>query len=146
MEAAGTLHDGSFFAPNRGGFLCAFVALVSGFCELLAEERRRFLHDRAFIDKAKRKIRMEEMAEAWAELGLAPTVAAQLFGQQFDLLTPMLVLPFGVFKAQGRIMKSTKVWRDEALAAGSLVVHEEGSSKTAIFISHHREHAHGNRL
>ena len=66
----------------------------------------------------------------------APTNAAQLFGQQFDLLTPMLVMPFGVFKAQGRIMKSTKVWRDEALAAGSLVVHEEGSSKTAIFISH----------
>ena len=66
----------------------------------------------------------------------APTNAALRFGQQFDLLTPMLVMPFGVFKAQGRIMKSTKVWRDEALAAGSLVVHEEGSSKTAIFISH----------
>ena len=48
----------------------------------------------------------------------------------------MLVMPFGVFKAQGRIMKSTKAWRDEALAAGSLVVHEEGSSKIVIFISH----------
>merc|ERR1740130_2455217 len=33
-------------------------------------------------------------------------------------------------------MKSTKVWRDQALAAGSLVLHEEGSSSTAIFISH----------
>ena len=67
---------------------------------------------------------------------LALTGAALRFGQQFDLLTPMLVMPFGVFKAQGRIMKSTKVWRDQALAAGSLVVHEEGSSKVAIFISH----------
>eukprot|EP00964_Phaeocystis_antarctica_P003601 scaffold1947_cov65-Phaeocystis_antarctica.AAC.1 len=66
----------------------------------------------------------------------ALTGAALRFGQQFELLTPMLVMPFGVFKAQGRIMKSTKVWRDQALAAGSLVVHEEGSSKTVIFISH----------
>ena len=48
----------------------------------------------------------------------------------------MLVMPFGVFKAQGRIMKSTKAWRDEALAAGSLVEHEEGSSQIVIFISH----------
>ena len=64
------------------------------------------------------------------------TGAALRFGQQFDLLTPMLVMPFGVFKAQGRIMKSTKVWRDQALAAGSLVVHEEGSGKVAIFVSH----------
>ena len=50
----------------------------------------------------------------------APTNAAQQFGQQFEQTTPMLVMPFGVFKAQGRIMKSTKVWRDQALAAGSL--------------------------
>eukprot|EP00964_Phaeocystis_antarctica_P151107 scaffold118677_cov51-Phaeocystis_antarctica.AAC.1 len=64
------------------------------------------------------------------------TGAALRFGQQFDLLTPMLVMPFGVFKAQRRIMKSTKVWRDQALAAGSLVVHEEGSGKVVIFISH----------
>ena len=66
----------------------------------------------------------------------APTNAALRFGQQFELTTPMLVMPFGVFKAQGRIMKSTKAWRDEALAAGSLVVHEEGSGKIVIFISH----------
>ena len=56
----------------------------------------------------------------------ALTNAAQQFGQQFEQTTPMLVMPFSVFKAQGRIMKSTKVWRDQALAAGSLVVHEEG--------------------
>ena len=47
--------------------------------------------------------------------------------QQFEQTTPMLVMPFGVFKAQGRIVKSTKVWRDKALAAGILVEHEEGS-------------------
>ena len=110
------------------------------------------------------KLSMEEMAKGWAELGLAPMItaaamekaaaeferqfakaraaqqaptnAALQFGQQFDLLTPMLVMPFGVFKAQGRIMKSTKVWRDQAVAAGSLVVHEEGSGKVAIFVSH----------
>jgi hypothetical protein len=66
----------------------------------------------------------------------ALTGAALRFGQQFDLLTPMLVMPFSVFKAQGRIMKSVKVWRDQALAAGSLVVYEEGSGKVVIFVSH----------
>ena len=64
------------------------------------------------------------------------TGAALRFGQQFEMTTPMLVMPFRNFKAQGRIMKSTKAWRDEALAAGSLVVHEEGSGKIVIFISH----------
>ena len=66
----------------------------------------------------------------------ALTRAALSFGQQFELTTPMLVMPFGVFKAQGHIMKSTKAWRDEALAAGSLVEHKEGSSQVVIFISH----------
>ena len=66
----------------------------------------------------------------------APANAALRLGQQFELTTPVLVMPFGVFKAQGRIMKSTKAWRDEALAAGSLVEHEEGSGKIVIFISH----------
>eukprot|EP00964_Phaeocystis_antarctica_P135195 scaffold99570_cov55-Phaeocystis_antarctica.AAC.4 len=110
------------------------------------------------------KLSMEEMAKGWAELGLAPMItaaamekaaaeferqfakaraaqqaptnAAQQFGHQFDLLTPMLVMPFGVFKAQRRIMKSTKVWRDRALAVGSLVEHVVGSGKVAIFVSH----------
>ena len=36
----------------------------------------------------------------------ALTDIALRFGQQFELTTPMLVMPFGVFKAQGRIMKS----------------------------------------
>eukprot|EP00964_Phaeocystis_antarctica_P042166 scaffold24147_cov52-Phaeocystis_antarctica.AAC.1 len=66
----------------------------------------------------------------------APTNTALQFGKQFEQTTPMLVMPFGVFKAQGRIMKSTKVWRDEALAAGSLVEHKEGSGKVVIFVSH----------
>ena len=86
--------------------------------------------------KAKEEFeRQLAMAEAAAS-AQALTGAALRFGQQFDLLTPMLVMPFSVFKAQGRIMKSTKVWRDQALAAGSLVVYEEGSGKVVIFISH----------
>ena len=64
------------------------------------------------------------------------TGAALSFGQQLEMTKPMLVMPFGVFKAQGRIMKSTKAWRDAALAAGSLVEHEEGSGQIVIFISH----------
>jgi hypothetical protein len=77
-----------------------------------------------------------ELAEGEAASAQALTGAALRFGQQFEQTTPMLVMPFSVFKAQGRIMKSVKVWRDQALAAGSLVVHEEGSGKVVIFVSH----------
>ena len=55
---------------------------------------------------------------------------------QFEQFTPMLVMPFRVFRAQRRIMKSTKKWRDEALKNDDLIVYEDGSSKIVIFISH----------
>ena len=55
---------------------------------------------------------------------------------QFEQFTPMLVMPFRVFRAQRRIMKSTKKWRDEALKNDNLIVYEDGSSKIVIFISH----------
>ena len=55
---------------------------------------------------------------------------------QFEQLTPMLVMPFRVFRAQRRIMKSTKQWRDTARENGGLVIYEDGSSKIVIFISH----------
>ena len=54
----------------------------------------------------------------------------------FPSLTAMLVMPFRRFRAQGRIIKSVKSWRDEALAKGWLVEFKEGSGKVAIFISH----------
>ena len=54
----------------------------------------------------------------------------------FELSTAMLVMPFEHFKKQGRIVKSTKTWRDEALSNGWLVAFEEGTGKVAIFISH----------
>ena len=54
----------------------------------------------------------------------------------FEYSTPMLVMPFLQFKAQGRIMKSVQKWRDEALAQGWLVEYKEGEGKVAIFISH----------
>ena len=62
----------------------------------------------------------------------------QLTPPQFEQLTPMLVMPFTRFEAQGRIMKSTKVWRNEALATGALVMwwKQKGGGKTVIFISH----------
>ena len=59
----------------------------------------------------------------------------------FPNLTPMLVMPFRQFVAQGRIAKSVKSWRDEALAKGWLVAFEEGTGKVAIFISHTYAHA-----
>ena len=97
----------------------------------------RILPDPAQVAKD-RKVTAEferQLAKARAAQA-ANTNAALSFGQQFELTTPMLVMPFGVFKAQGRIMKSTKAWRDGALAAGSLVEHEEGSGQIVIFISH----------
>ena len=54
----------------------------------------------------------------------------------FEYSTPMLVMPFLQFEAQGRIMKSVQKWRDEALAQGWLVEFKEGEGKVAIFISH----------
>ena len=55
---------------------------------------------------------------------------------ELEYSTPMLVMPYRQFKAQGRIMKSVKKWRNEALAKEWLVEFEVGSGKVAIFISH----------
>ena len=39
----------------------------------------------------------------------------------FELSTPMLVMPFEIFQAQGRIEKNVEAWRGPALAEGRLV-------------------------
>ena len=54
----------------------------------------------------------------------------------FELSTPMLVMPFLSFRAQGRICKSTKAWREEALQKQWLVVYDESSGMVVIFVSH----------
>ena len=51
---------------------------------------------------------------------------------EFEMSSPMIVMPFHAFKAEGRIAKSTKAWRDTALEEGRLVVYakvEGGSGK-----------------
>jgi hypothetical protein len=48
----------------------------------------------------------------------------------------MLVMPFERFKAQGRIFKSTKAWREEAFEKQWLVEYDASSGKVVIFISH----------
>ena len=70
--------------------------------------------------------------EAPAASASAPTGAAALF----PMLIAMLVMPFSIFKAQGRIFKSTKKWREEALAKQWLVEYDESSGKVVIFVSH----------
>ena len=57
-------------------------------------------------------------------------------GPDFDIFTPMLVMPFLVFRQQGRIFKSVKPWRDEAMAQGRLVEYDKAGKKKNIFISH----------
>ena len=54
----------------------------------------------------------------------------------FEETTPMLVMPFEQFKAQGRICKSTKAWREEAFEKKWLVEYDESSGKVVIFVSH----------
>ena len=66
--------------------------------------------------------------------GKAP--ASSTGAQMFEETTPMLVMPFPIFLAQGRIMKSTKAWREEALAKQWLVEYDESSGKVVIFVSH----------
>ena len=74
--------------------------------------------------------------ELLAEQGMGGDVRKDSSLPDFPNLTAMLVMPFRQFVAQGRIMKSVKSWRDEALAKGWLVEFKEGSGKVAIFISH----------
>ena len=99
-----------------------------------------------------------------AQGGSPPTAQAQLVADlttpDFEMSTPMLVMPFTVFKKQKRIFKSTKLWRDEAVEKGWLIRYAwvEGGSgeikdgvfngsivvaegKVAIFISHVRHAA-----
>ena len=57
-------------------------------------------------------------------------------GPDFDIFTPMLVMPFLIFRQQGRIFKSVKPWRDEAMAQGRLVEYDKAGKKKNIFISH----------
>ena len=45
-------------------------------------------------------------------------------------------VPFSIFKAQDRIFKSTKKWREEALEKQWLVEYDESSGKVVIFVSH----------
>ncbi len=54
----------------------------------------------------------------------------------FEHSTPMLAMPFATFMRQGRIFKSVKAWRDEALSKGWLVEYERKSGKVVIFVSH----------
>ena len=53
----------------------------------------------------------------------------------FELSTPMLTMPFHILKDQGRIFKSTKEWRTEALEMGWLVVHAEVEGGTGKVVN-----------
>ena len=85
----------------------------------------------------------EKLAEVQARLGArsgaagsGKAPASSTGAQMFEETTPMLVMPFPIFLAQGRIMKSTKKWREEALEKQWLVAYDESSGKVVIFVSH----------
>ena len=95
---------------------------------------------------------LAQVDEAGTTVATAADAAAQAAGSEgsdplavldtFEHSTPMLVMPFEHFKKQKRIVKSTKIWRDEALSNGWLVAHVKGAGdvpapgKVVIFISH----------
>ena len=85
----------------------------------------------------------EKLAEVTVRLGArsgaagsGKAPASSTGAQMFEETTPMLVMPFPIFLAQGRIMKSTKAWREEALEKQWLVAYDESSGKVVIFVSH----------
>ena len=82
-------------------------------------------------------ISFEEFAGAWSD-GTRPSVAAAdpVAALGFTQSTPMLVMSFTRFKGQGRIFKSVKKWRDEALRQGWLVEYDRTTGKVVVFISH----------
>ena len=75
--------------------------------------------------------------EAAMGCGASKVHAAPRFKMpELEYSTPMLVMPFEQFKAQGRICKSTKAWREEAFEKEWLVKYDEGFVKVVIFVSH----------
>ena len=48
---------------------------------------------------------------------------------------PMMLMPYPIFKKQGRIMKSLKPWREEVRAEGRMVQFDPKTHKV-IFVSH----------
>ena len=81
------------------------------------------------------KVDLDEFSNSLAS-GEAKELVDPVDAIDFELSTPMLVMPFLCFKEQGRIYKSTKKWRDEALSKGWLVTYDKASGKIVIFVSH----------
>ena len=95
--------------PRGGAMGCGASRVQPDQAVLIAEAAaaeaaaaERAAPEKTVVEKAAAEFeRQLAMARAAQE---APTNAALRFGQQFELTTPMLVMPFGVFKAQGRII------------------------------------------
>lgn len=99
-------------------------ARVAGMGEAKGAEEMRVVAGGAKVKEARARVNKE--AES-------PCTGA---GPVFDIFTPMLVMPFLVFRQQGRIFKSVKPWRDEAMAQRRLVEYDKAGKKKNIFISH----------
>ncbi len=100
---------------------------------VVARAVRAVVSERA-VDPLKRMGQyISESAEAQDVAG-APAPRPSL--PEFDCPAPMLVMPLRQFQAQGRIVKSTKAWREEAMEKKWLIEYKEGSGKIAIYVSH----------
>jgi len=81
------------------------------------------------------KVDLDEFSKALTS-GVAKVPVDPVASLPFVYSIPMLLMPFLRFKEQGRIEKSIKTWRDEALSKGWLVEYDEASGKIVIFVSH----------
>merc|ERR1719197_265699 len=139
MRRAFALFDADKSGTITQGELTAILTrrVGSGHTFTVEEAERRFrqvdLNGDGVVDYG-------EFSKAWAGglLRLRGAAAAP----EFPMTTPMLVSPWRAFKAQGRIFKSVKAWRDAALADGRLVEYvpsDDAPGKKrlrVIFISH----------
>jgi len=100
----------------------------------MAEEQIQKLFKQMDVD-GDGKVNLDEFSKSLAS-GVAKALVDPVDALDFEYSIPMLLMPFLRFKEQGRIYKSTKTWRDEALSKGWLVEYDEASGQIVIFVSH----------
>ena len=83
-------------------------------------------------------VELREFAIQWKrDAKLLSTAAHASLSADFELAAPMLVMPYMRFKEQGRIWKSTRTWRADALRNGWLLTHEPGvGGLVTVYVSH----------
>ena len=88
-------------------------------------------------------VELREFAIRWKrDAKLLSAAAHASLAADFELVMPMLVMPYARFKEQGRIWKSTSTWRADAFRNGWLLTHEPGANGfVTVYVSHRWWHS-----